>query len=150
MFRSAGLQTLQKRGGLFHLFQKRTVRFLIRSKKKIFFFQIKMNIYDKVCDCDIFSPCDKHYIAKPLEENSYDGVQIELMRFQLMQWKRKHAKLLVDIQNEKKSNEQLSLDVTTWQARFLSMAAKFQSVKNVTKELDLWFSTTKEQDEKFE
>jgi pyruvate/2-oxoacid:ferredoxin oxidoreductase beta subunit len=92
------------------------------------------------CHCDIFSPCEEHFIAKPLNEITYETVQIEMLRWELMQWKKKYARLLMDIKTEKKEKEQLSLDVTTWQARFLSLSAKFQNLKSVTKELDLWFS----------
>lgn len=92
------------------------------------------------CDCDVFSPCEKHYIAKPLNNITYETVQIEMLRWELIQWKKKHAQLVVIIETERKEKEQLSLDVTTWQARFLALSAKFQGLKNLTKELELWFS----------
>lgn len=104
-----------------------------------------MNDFDN-CECDIFSPCEHHYRAKPLDDVTYDAVQLEMLRWQLMKWKKKHSALLVVIENERKEKEQLSLDVTTWQARFLALTAKFLNLKNVIKELDLWFSA-KEEDE---
>jgi len=105
---------------------------------------------EKNCYCDIFSACELHYIAKPLEKVTYDSVQVEVLRWELIQWKKKHSDLSKVIKKLEKDVDQLSIDVTTWQARFLAMASKFDGLKKVTKELDLWFSTTKEQDEKFE
>ena len=99
------------------------------------------------CDCDIFSPCEFHYVARPLDDVTYDTVQIELLRWELMKWKKKHSQLLEKIEIRKKQNKQLTLDVTTWQARFLSLAAKFRNLKNISTDLEAWFSTTTNIDE---
>lgn len=90
---------------------------------------------------------DTHNRAPPQYSFPLSDVEIDVLQYELITWKKKYSEASWKIDQLKNRNSILQLEVSVWQARFLAMKSRFSEMKRKFYEFSTWFDPDSSDDD---